>query len=295
MFVSMKSMLQHAHENNYAIMACNCVNMELVKAIVSAAVEEESPVIINISPRQANGHATPELMVPMIKAYAKSVKVPIALNLDHGMKYDDITKAIRLGYTSIMFDGSSLPYEDNVTQTRLYSLMAHEYGISIEAELGHVGKAQAGDNEKIDYLTNPMQAKDFISRTQIDCLAVAIGTAHGNYPQGYVPTLDFERLTNIKKTTNIPLVLHGGSGAGEENIRKAVKGGINKINVCTDLFNYGRDELIRALKENPHLDYMDVQHLSELKLKEYIQNYMRLIGSSGRYRDLSMKTGRTVE
>lgn len=276
-------MLNHANEHNYAVMAINCVNMELVKAIIGAAEEEGAPVIVNISPRQMKAHATPELLVPMIQAYAKSIDVPVALNVDHGQKYEDIVRYIRAGFSSVMFDGSSLAYEENVENTRRISLLAKDYGLSVEGELGHVGQALEGDNDRSDYFTDPQQAKDFITRTQVDCLAVAIGTAHGNYPKRIQPKLDFERLTAIKETVGIPLVLHGGSGAGEENIRKAVSLGINKINVCTDLFAHGRSEISRILTENPTIDYMDLQHFGELAMKDFIKNYMRMIGSSHRF------------
>lgn len=281
MFVSMKSMLKHANENNYAVMAVNCVDMEQVKAIIGAAVEEGSSVIVNISPRQMNAHATPELLVPMIKAYAEAVDVPVALNLDHGQKYEDVMRVIRAGYSSIMFDGSALPYEENVAKTRKFSLLAKDYGLSIEAELGHVGQAAEGDGTRDDYFTDPKQAKEFVEKTEVDCLAVAIGTAHGNYPKDFKPELDFERLHAIKEELKIPLVLHGGSGAGEENIRKAVSLGINKINVCTDLFAHGRKEMSKTLAENPTIDYMDLMHIAEEAMKDYIRNYMRMIGSSG--------------
>ena len=283
MYVSMKSMLSHASENNYAVMAVNCVNMEVVKAIIDAAEEESSPVIVNISPRQFKAHADLELMVPMIKAYAKSANVPVALNLDHGQEYEDINYAIKTGFTSIMFDGSTLPFEENIKHTKILSLLAQDLGLSIEAELGHVGQASEGDNVKTDYYTDVKQAVEFVAKTNVDCLAVAIGTAHGKYPEGFVPKIDFQRLKELKDALKMPLVLHGGSGAGEENIRKAVSLGINKINVCTDLFNYGRDAIANELKTNPKIDYMDLMHVGELAMKTYIKNYMRIIGSSQRY------------
>lgn len=295
MFVSMKSMLSHANEHNYAVMAANCVNMELVKAIIGAAQEENAPVIVNISPRQMKAHAVPELLVPMIKTVAESVDVPVALNLDHGQQYEDVVRIIRAGYTSIMFDGSSLPYEQNVEKTRLITLLAHDLGLSVEAELGHVGLAQNGDNVKESLYTDPKQAKDFIERTGADCLAVAIGTAHGSYPKNMKPKLDFERLKLLKEELKMPLVLHGGSGAGADNIRKAVSLGINKINVCTDLFSHGRRKMILAAEKNPMIDYMDIQIAGEKAMKEYVKKYMKMIGSSNRYCDLKNEVMREVE
>ncbi len=139
-----------------------------------------------------------------------------------------------------MYDGSSLPYEENVKRTAIITALAHGMGCSVEGELGHVGQADHEDDADTDLYTDPDLAMDFVEKTGIDALAVAIGTAHGAYPKGKIPKLDFERLHLLKETLNMPLVLHGGSGSGEENLRKAVAGGINKINVCTDAFEAGK-------------------------------------------------------
>lgn len=283
MYESMKSMLWDAHERKFAVMAINCVNMEQARAIISAAEEECAPVIINVSPRQMKTHATPELLVPLISNMAKEAKIPVALNLDHGQEYDDILRVIEAGFSSVMIDASAFDYEENVRRTKLVASIAHEHGISVEAELGHVGLALEGDNGKLDLYTNPQQAKDFVIRTKADCLAVAIGTAHGNYPKNMIPKLDFDRLRELKDILQMPLVLHGGSGAGEENIRKAVELGINKINVCTDLFKHGRKAMVEAAEKNPNIDYMDFQIAGEKAMKEFIKKYMRIIKSSGTY------------
>ena len=166
-----------------------------------------------------------------------------------------------------------------------------KYGIKVEgnesqireAELGHVGQAAQADDSNVDLYTNVKQAKEFVERTNCDCLAVAIGTAHGAYPKGMIPKLDFERLKELKAELDMPLVLHGGSGAGEENIRKAVACGINKINVCTDLMRHATNASIATLKENPQIDYMDLCIAVEDAIKDFIKSYMRVIGSSGRY------------
>lgn len=283
MYVSMKDMLCHAHENQYGVMAINCVNMEQAKAIIQAAEEENSAVIINISPRQMKAHGHGEILAPMIEGMANRASVPVAFNLDHGANWEDITYAVRCGFSSVMIDASSLEFQENIKRTQLVASLAHSRGLSCEAELGHVGMAKEGDNANIDLYTDPKQAKEFVDRTQCDCLAVAIGTAHGSYPKGFVPKLDFDRLKLLKDTLKIPLALHGGSGAGEENIRKAVACGINKINVCTDLFKHGRTAIADALAENPEIDYMDLCMAGQNAMKEFIKAYMRVIGSSGRY------------
>lgn len=283
MYVSMKEMLKHASENKYAVMACNCINYEQAKAICEAAAEEAAPVIIDIAPRQMKLHATPEVMAPMIKEIAEPLDVPVALNLDHGADYHDIVRCLKAGYSSVMVDASSYDFEENVRRTRLITSLAHEYGASVEAELGHVGQAAAGDGRSADMYTNVDMACEFVERTGCDALAVAIGTAHGKYPEGFVPQLDFDRLAELKEALKMPLVLHGGSGAGEENIRRVVELGINKINVCTDLFNYQRDQIRTELNENPDVEYLYMQIHSQEKGKRYIRDYMRMIGSSGRY------------
>lgn len=190
---------------------------------------------------------------------------------------------MKYGFSSVMIDSSSFPFEENVRRTQQIASLAHSMGLSCEAELGHVGQAAQDDNSNADLYTNVAQAKEFVEKTDCDCLAVAIGTAHGAYPKGMVPRLDFDRLKELKEELNMPLVLHGGSGAGEENIKKAVAYGINKINVCTDLFRHAVNVTMSTLKENPSIDYMDLCIAAQNAMKDFIKSYMRVIGSSGRY------------
>ncbi len=283
MYTSMKDMLWHASENSYAVMAINCTDMEQARAICHAAAAEHAPVIIDISPRQMKAHATPEVMVPMIRAIAEPLAVPVALNLDHGGEYADIVRCIQAGFSSVMIDSSSFPFEENVRRAQLVASIAHAHGASCEAELGHVGVAAAGDGRSADMYTNVEQAVEFVERTHCDCLAVAIGTAHGSYPDDFVPSLDFDRLAELKAALKMPLVLHGGSGAGEENIRRCVELGINKINVCTDLFKFQRGAMHERLNAEPGIDYMDIQMVGEEAAIGFIRDYMRMIGCSGTY------------
>ena len=161
--------------------------------------------------------------------------------------------------------------------------IAHASGVTVEAELGHVGATKNMDDENEDFYTNVEQAKEFVEKTNIDCLAVAIGTAHGTYPKGKIPKLDFERLKQLKNALNIPLVLHGGSGSGEENINKAVLYGINKINVCTDAFAVARQSMLDSIGNNPSIDYMDISKQVQYDMKEFIRQYMKMIGSTQRF------------
>ena len=283
MYVSMKDILEDAHKNNYAVMAVNSINMEMVRAVISAAEEERSPIIVNIGMGQMKKHAHADVMVPMIKKLAKEANVPVALNHDHGQDLDFIIGCIKDGFSSVMIDASSFSFDENVKRTSTIVKLAHPHNICVEAELGHVGMASDGDNTKNDLYTDPQQAKKFVELTGVDALAVAVGTAHGNYPKGYVPKLDFERLSLLKKTLNMPLVLHGGSGSGEENIRKAVACGINKINVCTDAFNVAQAAMVNRMAENPQADYLDICITAEAAVKAFVRDYIRMIGSNDRY------------
>lgn len=283
MLVSMKAILDDANKNNYAVMAMNSINMEMARAGIMAAEEEHSPMIIQFGCGQMKNHAHMEEMVPIVRELAARVHVPVALNLDHGTDFYLIVDCINNGFTNVMFDGSALPYEENIERTARISALAHGMGCSVEGELGHVGQASDNDDSDVDLYTNPDQALDFVARTEVDALAVAIGTAHGVYPKGKIPKLDFERLHVLKETLKMPLVLHGGSGSGEENLRKAVAGGINKVNVCTDAFEAGKQAVLAALGQEPDIDYMHMCMAAEAGIKGFVKDYMKVLGSSGRY------------
>lgn len=283
MLVSMKAILDDANENYYGVMAMNSINIEMARAGILAAEEEHSPIIVQFGPGQMKNHAHMEEMLPVIEELAARVHVPVALNLDHGSDFYVIADCINAGFTNVMFDGSSLPYEENVKRTAIICSLAHGMGCSVEGELGHVGQAADADDDNLDLYTNPDQALDFVTKTGVDALAVAIGTAHGAYPKGKIPKLDFDRLRQLKETLNMPLVLHGGSGSGEENLRKAVAGGINKINVCTDAFEAGKQAMKDALEQDPKIDYMHLCMAAEAGIKQFVKDYMKVIGSSGRY------------
>ncbi|MGB7594831.1 MAG: class II fructose-bisphosphate aldolase [Erysipelotrichaceae bacterium] len=283
MYVSMKSLLDEAHKNNYAIMAVNSINMEMARAVISAAEEERSPIIVSIGMGQMRKHAHANVMVPLIIQLAKESKMPVALNHDHGGDFDFIVDCIRKGFSSVMIDASSFPLQENIQRTRTVVTLAKPHGCTVEGELGHVGQACDGEDAHEDLYTNPEEAKYFVEQTGVDALAVAVGTAHGNYPKGKVPKLDFERLRLLKKTLNMPLVLHGGSGSGEANIREAVACGINKINVCTDVFEVGKQAMLKVLETAPDTDYMNMCMAAEKAMKEYVRGYIRMIGSNNRY------------
>lgn len=279
----MKSILDDANKHSYGVMAMNSINIEMIRGGILGAAEVNSPIIIQCGPGQMAKHAHIEEIIPLVHNLAKRVHVPVALNLDHGSKFDDIANAINAGFTNVMFDGSSMPYDDNVQITELITSLAHATGVSVEAELGHVGQANDEDDLNFDYYTDPEVAADFVEKTSVDILAVAIGTAHGSYPKGKVPKLDFERLKKIKDVVQIPLVLHGGSGAGEENLKKAVEFGINKINVATDAFNVAKNAFLEASQNDPDLDYLALSAYVENEIKEFVKDFASIVGSAGRY------------
>lgn len=283
MLVNMKSILDEANRMNYGVMAMNSVNMEMIRAGIEAAEEERSPLIIQVGPGQMANLGHKEEVVPLVKELADRVRVPIALNLDHTGDFDIIMDCIRAGFTNVMFDGSSLPYEENLKKTALVVAYAHAHNCSVEAELGHVGQAVDDDDYNLDLYTDPNQAKEFVNNTGVDALAVAIGTAHGNYPKGRVPKIDFDRLKELKDTLNMPLVLHGGSGSGEENVHKAVEYGINKINVATDAFSIAKKSMLDALEDDPTMDYVHMCKSAEFGVKQFVKKYIHNIESNDRY------------
>lgn len=231
MLITMKEMLDRASKENYGVAAPNVAHELDARAVLQAAEMMNAPIILDV----AYG-ATPDIIFygKYLTQLADKAAVPVAINLDHGSTYEEGVAAIAAGFTSIMVDRSTLPYEENVAQVRDLVKVAHALNVSVEAELGHVGQGASYAADRDAGLTKPEQAVQYIKDTGIDMLAVAIGTAHGEYVG--TPHIDFDRLVEIKKATNgFPLVLHGGSGSGDENLKKACQLGINKVNIYTDL------------------------------------------------------------
>jgi fructose-bisphosphate aldolase class II len=241
MLVSMKEILDNANAGNYAV-AAPVVQTEMnARAAIKCAEEMNAPVILLV-PLIFDYDV--DLFGRYLKQLAEASSVPVAINHDHGSDYESAVKCIRAGFSSIMVDRSMLPYEENVAQVKELVKVAHAVGVTVEAELGHVGMANNYDVDRNAALTEPEEAARFIKDTGVDCLAVAIGTAHGAYNKGQIPFLDYERLAEIKKaTSNFPLVLHGGSGTGDEGLRKVCQMGINKVNIGCELFAAAIKEL----------------------------------------------------
>lgn len=234
MLVSMKELLNEADKNNSAVGAFSVGNMEMVMGVLRAAEETDTPVILQIAEKRL-GNSPLELMAPMMVSAAENSKVKVAVHLDHGLTLDCIKKALNYGFTSVMLDCSLKPLNENIETTKEVVRLAREYGATVEAELGVVGGNEGDTEEHIITCTDPKVAKYFCKETGIDALAVAIGNAHGNYP--VLPELRFDVLEEIYNQTDIPLVLHGGTGITAEMFRRAISLGIRKINIATASFD----------------------------------------------------------
>lgn len=233
MLVNMNEVLLPAREGRYAVGLFNAVNLELARGILAAAQRTGSPVIMGTAEVLFPYGPLEEVsyyLIPM----AKKAGVPVVIHLDHGLKKETCLKALDLGFTSIMYDCSTDDYDTNVEKVREMAEIAHSRGATIEGELGHVGdNTDAAEADPSFFYTDPGQARDFVEKTGVDALAVAVGTAHGAYK--LPPKLDFDRIRAIKEQAKVPLVLHGGSGLTDEDFRQAIRAGISKINIFTDI------------------------------------------------------------
>ena len=238
MLVNMNEVLIPAKKNHYAVGLFNAVNLELARGIINAAECTRSPVIMGTAEVLLPYGPLEEVsyyLIPM----AKKANVPVVVHLDHGLTYDTCIKALELGFSSIMYDCSTDSYEENVRKVKEMADIAHSYGATIEGELGHVGDNEGsaeGSSHLEDpskFFTDPSLAKDFVDKTGVDALAIAVGNAHGAYK--LPPKLDFERIRTIASTVDVPLVLHGGSGLTDNDFRQAIKDGISKVNIFTDI------------------------------------------------------------
>ncbi|MCG0276537.1 MAG: class II fructose-bisphosphate aldolase [Thermosediminibacteraceae bacterium] len=231
--VPIKDMLEKARAEKYAVPAFDVCNLEFIRAVVEVAEEKLSPVILMVLPHEFDTNLP--YLVSMARTAAEQISVPIALHLDHSPSFELCKAAIDAGFSSVMIDGSTLPYEENVKLTRKVVEYAKPKGVSVEAELGHVGKAEAnaGEGEDEGYFTDPEDVPRFIEETGVDALAVAIGTAHGIYTRE--PKLDIQRLAAINRVSSVPLVLHGGSGTPDDQVKEAIANGISKLNIFSEL------------------------------------------------------------
>lgn len=278
MYVTSKEMIQKAREGRYAIPAFNAENMEMVQAIVAAAEEEKSPVMIQTTSTTVD-YIGRDMMFNMVKAVADRATVPVALHLDHCSKYEDVVAAMEAGYSSVMIDASKLPYEENIKVTQAVVEAAKKFGATVESELGTVGGKE--DNVSADVIyTDPDEAVDFATRTNIDIFAVAIGTAHGFYKGE--PKLNFELLAKLREIIEVPLVLHGGSGIPDEMIKKTIELGIAKVNFATELRAAMTKAVREALTDEKIIDPKKFMGPGRNAVKELCIHKIRLCGSNGK-------------
>lgn len=270
-----------AQELSTAVPAFNIHNMETIQAVVEGAYIERAPVIIQTTPGTLN-HAGIEYIAANVKTAAELYDIPIALHLDHCTSYGMIVEAIKNGYTSVMIDGSKLPYDENVALVKEVVKVSHAAGVNVEGELGRIGGTEDGltVNERETAFTVPEEARDFVAATGIDALAIAIGTAHGVYKGE--PELDFERLAEIRNIVDLPLVLHGASGVPDESIRLAIKNGISKINIATELKIPLAEAIKNCFKNDPEEnDPRKYLGAGKEALIKTVREKIRLCGASG--------------
>ena len=276
-----KEMLQSALEGRFAVGAFNANNMEQVQAIIEAAEEERAPVILQAS-QGAIRYAGLELIVAMVKVTAELATVPVVLHLDHGRDFDQNVRCLRAGFTSLMYDGSTHPYQENVATTRRVCDIAHIVGIPVEAELGKVLRIEdrVTEEDVKRGMTDPDQAKEFMDRTGADFLAVAVGSIHGMKSRD--ATLDIDRVEAIKQTTGVPLVLHGASGVKHDSVVEAIQHGICKINVATYLNQALTRGMRQAMEEMPdNVDPRKFIGVGRELVKEAVREKIRLFGCAG--------------
>lgn len=275
-FVTSKEMLLNAQKGGYAVGAFNAENMEMVKAIIAAAEELHAPVMIQTTPSTIK-YGTLATYAAIVAAEAEKASVPVCLHLDHGDSFELAMQAIKAGYTSVMIDGSKLPFEGNIEVSKKVSDVARAVGIPVEAELGKVGGKEDDLVAEADTNTDPAEAKEFVERTQVDSLAVAIGTAHGFYKG--TPVLDKERLSEIRKVVDIPLVLHGASGLTDTDVSDCVSRGICKVNFATELRAAYTAAVKKLLEEKPEtIDPKALGKVGMAAVTELVKGRMKVCG-----------------
>lgn len=280
--VSITELLQNAQKGHYAVGAFNCNNMEIVQAIVAAAEAEKAPVIIQAS-QGAIKYAGIEYIAAMTRLAAEKASVPVALHLDHGTSFVQVMHCVRNSFTSVMIDGSKLLLEENIALTNKVIEAVRPLGVSVEAELGKIGGTEDDItvSEREALFTDPADAERFVQEAHVDALAIAIGTAHGQYKG--VPKLDFDRLREIRKRIDVPIVLHGSSGVPDEAIREAISLGVCKVNIDTNIREAFVAAVRLALANDPlEIDPRKMLGPAREATIEIIREKIRIFGSNGK-------------
>lgn len=289
--VTLSELMKDAEEKKYAVGAYNVMNLDMIRGILAAAEDEKSPVILSFAEVHIP-YIPLEYIAPIMLEAARNARVPVAVHLDHGQDFDVILRAMKYGFSSVMFDGAHLPLEENIKKTQEITKIAKALGVSVEAELGTILRPEGGGDE--DYIeeeydedeiyTKPEHARIFLENTEIDALAVAFGTAHGVYTRE--PVLDFNRLREIKTITNMPLVMHGGSGLDDKSYVKSIDSGIRKLNYYSTMAYEVANEVLTKLsfnaKRNKKSYYHDISMWAIEAIRKDISRTMRIFGSSGK-------------
>lgn len=282
MLYTMKDLLKVAKDNKFAVPAFNISSYDMLKVIMEEIEAQNSPVILEIHPDEIN-YLNDEF-VATVHEYAKNSKVPVVIHLDHGASIEDIMRAIKNGYTSVMIDASAMSFKENKKITKQVVELAHSINVSVEAELGTIGDngSMEGGSNKIIY-TDPDLAVEFVEETGIDTLAIAIGTAHGQYPEDMVPELNIPLLKELNNKINIPFVLHGGSGNTDSEVSESVKYGVSKVNLSSDLKSVFFASLRKVLKENPNLyEPNEVYIVPGENVKEIVRHKLKILNTIGK-------------
>lgn len=282
MYASMKAVIADAFQRQYAVLAINCFNLESARAAISAASEQRAPIILNIYQGHCE-HFPPAVALPLVRALAEQASVPVALSLDHGRDFTLIGQCFRAGFTGLMIDASAFPLEENIRQTQQVVQMAHTADVCVEGELGHIADAPIYDLQDASVkMTQVADVMPFITQTGIDLLAVSVGTAHGIYPPGVTPQIDFTRLEELHRASPLPLALHGGSGTKADDIRRVSQHGVAKINVGAAVFEAGKSALQQALKQHPKAELPDLMAVVESACREVVIEYLNWSGAVGK-------------
>lgn len=273
MLVSSFDMMRDAHEKGYAIPSPDFVDSNSARAFVQVAEELHQPLILSFAEVHLK-HLSLEEAAALGTYYAQSVQTPVALHLDHGTGFDIVERAICLGFTSVMIDASAYDLQENIARTKQVVALAHEHNVYVEAEIGRVGAEDAeGPHALADIsYTDVEQAKQLVEATQVDSLAVSVGTVHGTY-QG-TPHINFERLAELNQALRMPLVLHGGSGTGTDNLRRCAQGGIAKVNLYTDFITAA----LRQVREQNPDHWLKLLETGDEAMKQVLRHYYRVLG-----------------
>ena len=279
MLVNMKELLKDAQDGNYAVGSFSVANMEMVLGVLKAARELSAPVILQIAEVRLK-QSPLEIIGPLMVAAAENADTPVAVHFDHGKTEEKIKQALDLGFTSVMFDGSHLPLDENIATTKRIIDIAGKYNASVEAEIGCVGGSEDGSEDIAINCTKPQDAVRFEAETGVDALAIAIGNAHGNYKD--VPKLRFDILQKVNEMTNTPLVLHGGTGISPDDFVKCSKNGIKKINIATATFDCVEQSVRQAYEQNVINGYYDL-HLAEIEgAYQNAKKHIMIFGSNNK-------------